>query len=79
MLVDKIEVNLKKRATEHLKKEFKVLIVCDESISEELSLKGYNKLMKNIVSGSLTGQQILELSLHEKIVSIEEDFKVYIL
>jgi hypothetical protein len=80
METNNIAINLKNRAMEDLKKEFKVVIVCDESVSqEELTLKDYKKLMKNIVSGSLTGQRILELSMHEKIVSIEEDIDACIL
>lgn len=76
----KIEINLKNRAMKDPKKEFKVVIVCDENVEpKELSLKGYKKLMNNIVSGKLTGQNILKLSMHEKIVSIEEDIDTYIL
>ncbi|MCG8373462.1 MAG: hypothetical protein MI700_08025 [Balneolales bacterium] len=74
---NKIETNLKISAEKSPKKEFKVLIVCNEDMrTEELALRDFSKPMKNIVSGFLTGKRILELSMHEKIVSIEEDIDV---
>lgn len=78
--MNKININLRNLAEENLEKYFKVIIVYSESLNpEELLLKDCKKLMRNIVSGFLKGQRILELSMHEKIVSIEEDINMSIL
>ena len=70
--------NMQKEFEEKVQKNpdqnFKVVMVYDdESVLEILPADGFQKLMKNIASATLSGRQITELSTNQNILSIEED------
>ena len=77
--MSKIENTLEDLAKKSQEKEFNVLIVHEnETDMDELHLGKFNRLMCNIVSTTLTGRKIIELSEYEKIKSIERDTEVNI-
>ncbi len=73
----KIDAKLKDRALECPEKAFNVIIVYDDNLSPEIfDRMDCRRLMQNIASCYITGQQIMELVKQEKIHFIEEDISI---
>jgi hypothetical protein len=61
-------------------KEYAVIVVLDSLTNfDELNLKIFNRLMKNIIVSRLTGNEIIALSQNEAIISIELDREMGVL
>ncbi|MBK9271496.1 MAG: hypothetical protein IPM48_07850 [Saprospiraceae bacterium] len=70
----KIDSDFLKDIKSHSKKIFKVLISLQVDADPELlGIKKYTELMPGILSAQLAGSQILKLSKHNAVVTIEPD------
>ena len=76
----KIEEKLAKLINDEPGKEFKVIMVTESNTDfNKLELRQFNRLMDNILSATLTGKEIINLSKNNKIISIEPDMEMNIL
>ena len=73
----KIEANLAELIQKEPHKEYKTVIVFDPTKNTDL-LKSdkFNRLMNNILSATLTGVEIMELSENDTVISIEPDMEM---
>ena len=76
----KLESNFSEHINKNKSKKFKILMVIEPEFDiNNLSALSHNKIMHNIISAELTGDEIIELSKASAISSIELDGDVSIL
>lgn len=78
--MEKVEKKLAELIIKEPSKEYKIIIVFDDTMNVDIfRLNKYKLLMHNILSTTITGEKIKELSKINAIISIENDQEMGIL
>lgn len=74
-----IEQNLNKFIEQEPDKEQHIIVVFKPEMNNDLpEIKNAHKLMDNIFTANMTGEEIIKLSQNEAVVSIESDAEMSI-